>query len=170
MLVLNMVQKNQKAPNFSLPKTKNEDFSEFSLEDSIGEGPIVLAFFPAAFTGGCRDEMCEFRDSLSTFEELDAQIFGISVDGVFSLNEFAEKNDLNFPLLSDSNKEVIKDYDVVMGKEVLGEIVGVDVGPVAKRSVFVIDNSGDITYKWISDDPSVLPDIEEIQEAVEQAS
>lgn len=165
-----MVEKNQKAPNFTLPKAENGDFSEFSLEDSIEEGTIVLAFFPAAFTGGCRDEMCEFRDSISSFDDLDAQVYGISVDGLFSLNEFAEKNDLNFPLLSDANKEVIKDYDVVMGKEVLGEIVGVDVGPVAKRSVFVIDNSGNITYKWVSDDPSVLPDIEEVKKAVEQAS
>lgn len=164
-----MVSENEKAPIFNSIKIENGDIEEFSLEESIGDGPVVLAFFPAAFTSGCTNEMCEFRDSLSEFKDLNAKVYGISVDAPFSLSEFAEKNDLDFPLLSDQNKEVIEKYDVVMGKDVLGDIVGAPVGPVSKRSVFVIDNNGEITYKWVSDDPTVLPEIEEVKEAVKKA-
>jgi len=79
-------------------------------------------------------------------------VYGVSVDGPFAQQAFIEDNDLNFPLLSDFDKEVIEAYDVV-----LESLVGI-YGPVSERAVFVIDNDGNVAYRWVGDDPSVLPD------------
>jgi peroxiredoxin len=108
--------------------------------------------------------MCEFRDQLGDFEDLDASVYGVSVDGPFAQQAFAEETDLNFPLLSDFDGEVIEAYDVV-----LDSLVGI-YGPVAERAVFVIDGDGEVTYRWVGEDPSFMPDIEEVQAAVEEAA
>lgn len=159
-----MVEVDQQAPEFTVPQATRDDVGNFSLEDALGDGPVVLAFFPAAFTGGCTDEMCSLRDSLGEFEDVGASVYGVSVDGPFTLQEFADDNDLNFPLLSDFDRSVIEKYDVKMDSLV-------DVyGPVAKRSVFVIDEDGVVRYRWVSDDPGVLPDIDEVKQAVEDAA
>ncbi len=159
-----MVEVDQEAPDFTVPQATADDVDSFTLSDALGDGPVVLAFFPAAFTGGCSDEMCSFRDSLAEFEDVGGAVYGVSVDGPFALEEFAAKNDLNFPLLSDFSRTVIEDYDVV-----LDSLVDV-YGPVAKRSVFVVDSDGVVRYRWVSDDPGVLPDVDEVKEAVEDAA
>jgi peroxiredoxin len=79
----------------------------FSFE---GTGTTVLAFFPGAFTGVCTEEMCEFRDSMSEFQKLDAEVVGVSVDTPFALEEFAEQNNLDFTLVSDTGKEISEQY------------------------------------------------------------
>lgn len=159
-----MVEVDQQAPDFTAPQATRDDVGNFSLSEALGDGPVVLAFFPAAFTGGCTDEMCSLRDSLGEFEDVGAAVYGVSVDGPFTLQEFAGDNDLNFPLLSDFDRTVIEKYDVV-----LDSLVDV-YGPVAKRSVFVLDEDGVVRYRWVSDDPGVLPDVDEIKEAVEDAA
>jgi len=159
-----MVQKRESAPDFTAPFATQDDVDEFTLSESLGDGPVVLAFIPGAFTGVCTDEMCEFRDSLADFESLDASVYGVSVDGPFAQQAFAEKNDLNFGLISDFSREIIADYDVV-----LESLAGI-YGPVAKRSVFVLDDEGTVTYRWVSDDPGVLPDFEEVRAAVEETA
>ena len=158
-----MVQQGDSAPDFTVPLATADDVDEFTLSDEVGDGSVVLAFFPGAFTSVCTDEMCEFRDSLADFESLDTSVYGVSVDGPFAQQAFAEDNDLNFPLLSDFDKEVIEAYDVV-----LDSLVGI-YGPVAERAVFVIDNDGNVAYRWVGDDPSVMPDIDEVHAAVEAA-
>lgn len=159
-----MVQEGDKAPDFTAPLATEDDVDEFTLSDSLGDGPIVLAFIPGAFTSVCTDEMCEFRDSLGDFESLNASVYGVSVDGPFSQQAFIEDNDLGFPMLSDFDKEVIDAYDVV-----LESLVGI-YGPVAERAVFVIDDNGNVTYRWVGEDPSYMPDIEEVRAAVEEAA
>ena len=93
-----------KAPDFTL---FNQDAEKVSLDDYKGKR-IVLLFFPFANTGVCTKEMCTFRDELKAYEDLDAQVLGISVDSHFALKMWQEKNKTNFPLLSDFNKEVTK--------------------------------------------------------------
>ena len=159
-----MVQEGETAPDFTVPFVTADDLDEFTLSEETGDGPIVLAFFPGAFTSGCRTEMCDLRDELGEFEELDASVYGVSVDGPFSQQAFIKENDLNFPLLSDFGKEVIEAYDVV-----LESLVGI-YGPVSERAVFVIDDDGKVAYRWVGDDPSVLPDLDEVREAVEAAT
>mgnify|MGYP006290593189 FL=1 len=158
-----MVDTGDSAPDFTAPLA-NGDIESLTLSDELGDAPIVLAFFPGAFTGVCTDEMCTFQDRLSGFEDIGATVYGISRDTPFSLNEFRDQNDLSFGLLSDLNKEIIDAYGIEMDFDDLG------VYGVAKRSVFVVDADGEITYSWVSDDPGVEPDYEEVREAAADAA
>ena len=98
------------APNFNLyDSTKQKQ----SLHDYVGTKTIVLAFYPGAFTGACDTEVCELRDSMTKFNNMNAQVIGVSVDSPMVLAEFSKKYDLNFPLLSDFDRSVIKQYDVL---------------------------------------------------------
>ena len=106
-----------KAPNFTL---FNQDGVAVSLSDFKGKNVVVL-FFPAANTGACTTELCTFRDEFKVYEKLNAQLLGISTDTHFALKMFHEKNNYNFPLLSDFNKKVIADYDVVLDVFVPGK-------------------------------------------------
>ena len=141
------------APDFTLLDT---DLNRRSLSEFIGMGkPVVILFFPGAFTSVCTKELCTFRDRMSELERANATILAISVDSPFALKEFKERNMLNFTLLSDFNKEVIKAYDVV-----LPDLLGLK--ELAKRAVFIVDKDGVIRYKWVSDDPRVEPDYDEV--------
>src|SRR5687767_5914836 len=101
-----MVHVGDKAPDFTLLNTKRE---AVSLESLKGK-KVVLAFFPAAFTGVCTKELCAFRDSLAAFNGMNAAVLGISVDAPFSNAAFAEQNGLTFPILSDYKREAVAKY------------------------------------------------------------
>ncbi|MFT4904228.1 MAG: peroxiredoxin [Natronomonas sp.] len=160
-----MVSEGDDAPDFTAPAAMPDgDITEFSLADALADGPGVLAFFPGAFTSVCTGEMVTFRDRLDTLQSAGANLYGVSIDSPFSLGEFAAQNDLNFPLISDTNKELIDAYNVEMDFEALG------ISGVAKRAVFVVDEDGTVTYKWVSDDPSVEPDYDEVEDAAAEAA
>lgn len=146
----------EKVKDFTLPNQKGD---AIQLSQALENGPVVLAFFPLAFTGVCTEEMCEFRDSLKSFEDLKSTVFGISVDSRFTLGVFAEQQNLNFDLLSDFNKDVAGDFDVLY-KEFHG------MRGVAKRSVVVVNPDLTVAYRWVSEDASVKPDLEEIKKAL----
>lgn len=146
-----MIELGERAPDFTVPKAGGEaynDFEEFTLSEAFGDGPIVLAFFPAAFTRGCTAEMCAFRDSMSAFNEIDAAVYGISVDLPFSQNVWMQREALNVPMLSDWDHEVIHACDLVL-EDMYGML------EVAKRSVFVLDGDGVIRHTWVEGDDDV---------------
>lgn len=118
----------------------------------------IIAFFPGAFTGGCTEELCNFQSDLEEFNNLNVQIVGISVDSPFALTGWAQANGITFDLLSDYKKECIKLFDV----EFHG-LAGMEGYVSSTRAVFIADSSGEITYKWIAENPGVLPDFEEIK-------
>ncbi len=152
------------APDFTAPLATG-DVESFSLSERVAdEAPIVLAFFPGAFTSVCTNEMCTFQDRLAAFEDVDATVYGVSRDSPFTLNEFRAQNDLEFGLISDFNAEIVDEYGISMDFDDLG------VYGVAKRSVFVVDEAGEVTYTWVSDDPGVEPDYDEVEAAVEDAA
>jgi peroxiredoxin len=124
--------------------------------------PTVLAFFPAAFTGTCTKEMCRFRDDLSRFNTMNAQVVGISADTPFVLLEFAKQHQLTFPLLSDFNHQAMKAFGVY-DSSFLGLLDG-----ISKRSVFVLDKNGKVAYVWLSDAPGQEPPYDEVQAAVQK--
>jgi peroxiredoxin len=157
-----MVSIGDTAPAFTAPLATG-DIEEFALEDHLDEAPLVLAFFPGAFTGVCSHEMSTFQDRLGEFQEAGASVYGLSVDSPFALNEFRDKLDLRFDLVSDADKKVVEAYDLTMDFEALG------VHDVAKRAVFVVDGDGTVTYTWVSDDPGVEPDYDEVLEAASGA-
>lgn len=148
-----------KAPDFTL---FNQDGEAVSLSSFIGKNVVVL-FFPAANTGACTTEMCTFRDELKEYENLNAQPLGISVDTHFALKMFHEKNNYNFPLLSDFNKKVIKDYDVVLDVFVPGKF---DYLNTAKRAAFVVDKNGNIKYSEILANVGGQPNFDAIKKAL----
>ena len=149
----------QQAPQFTLVNT---DLKAVSLSGFSGKN-VVLAFYPAAFTGVCQKEMCTFRDALNDFTSANTAVLGVSVDSPFANKEFAAKNGLNFPLLSDITRDVIKQYDVVFN-----DLAGVKGFTVAKRAVFVIDRQGVIRYKWVAPEPKVEPNYAEVTAAVKK--
>jgi glutaredoxin-dependent peroxiredoxin len=150
------VQAGQQAPDAVLV---SGDRKQVKISDFRGK-PTVLAFFPAAFTGVCTKEMCHFRDDLSRFSTIGAQVIGISADTPFVQAEFARQNNLTFPLLSDFNRQAMKAYGVYDGN-FLGLLDG-----IPKRSVFVLDKNGTVVYAWVSDTPSVEPPYADVEAAV----
>lgn len=148
-----------KAPDFTL-KTKNADgLHDVTLSDNFGKKKTVLLFFPLAFTSVCVDEMCTVNSGLQAYKDLNAEVYGISVDSPFSQEKMAAIDNLAFPLLSDFNKEVSAAYDVLYA-DLLG------FKGVSKRSAFVIDADGTIIYSESSDDPKVVPDFDAIKTAL----
>ncbi len=143
-----------RAPEFTL---YDADRTKRSLNEFIGK-PIVLAFFPGAFTGVCDTEMCTLRDSMHRLASADAQIIGISVDPPFVLKEFAKKYALPFVLLSDFDRQVSREYGILF--ENLGGIEGYHT---SNRAVFILDRDGIIRYIWIaSPNPGVEPPYDEV--------
>jgi peroxiredoxin len=157
--VESQIRVGEKAPDFVLPDT---DFKRRSLKD-FEEMKVVLAFYPGAFTSVCAKEMCTFRDSLAKLSALKAQVVGISVNDPFSNKAFAEANMLNFPLLSDYKRETVKSYGVK-----LKDFAGLEGYTAAKRSVFILDREGIVRYAWVSDNPGIEPNYEEIERALEE--
>jgi len=157
-----MVEVGDTAPGFTAPLA-NGDIDEFTLSDRLDEAPLVLAFFPGAFTSVCSHEMSEFGDRIENFEGVGATVYGVSVDSPFALNEFRDKLGVEFGMISDDRGEIIEKYGVSMDFAELG------VHDVAKRSVLVIDGEGELTYKWVSDDPGVEPDYDEVEAAAGDA-
>jgi len=146
----------QPAPEFSLFDSEK---NKVNLADQKGKN-VVLLFFPQAFTGVCTTELCTVRDSISQYNNTNAQVYGISVDSVFTLAKFKEEQQLNFPLLSDFNKEASASYDSLIQDFVF------DMKGVSKRAAFVIDKEGIIQYAEILDKVTDLPDFNAIQETL----
>lgn len=151
------VKVGDKAPDFTLYDTEK---NLRSLKEFLGK-KTVLAFYPGAFTGVCTKEMCTFRDSLGRFNALNAQVVGISVDAPFANKAFATQNSLQFPLLSDFNRTTLKAYGIVHE-----EFSGLNGYSASKRSVFVLDKDGIVRYAWISDNPGVEPNYDEVTKAL----
>ncbi len=120
---------------------------------------VVLVFYVSAFTATCTKEVCTFRDSTDRFTDLGAQVIGVSVNDPFSNKEFSEKNRLPYPILSDYKREIIKKYGLEMP-----DYAGLNGYVVAKRSIFIINQKGIIQYMWISENPTIEPNYEQIQQ------
>ena len=143
------------APRFALPAAPGEIVD---VGARIGERPIVLLFFPLAFSSVCTAELCAVRDDWSAWSHLGADVFGISIDSPFVTRRFRDELGLPFPLLSDFNHDVGAAYGVLY-EDYFG------LRGVAKRSAFVIGHDGRIAWAWVSERDDVLPDFEEVRQA-----
>jgi peroxiredoxin len=146
------LQKGDIAPSFELYDTEN---NKVSLESFRGQNVLVL-FFPLAFTGTCTTELCLIRDNIAAYEDLSTQVLAISVDSPHTLTRFKEEQGLNFPLLSDFNKEVSAAYGSQYEEFVLG------MKKVAKRSAFVVDSEGKILYAEVLEEAGDLPNFDAV--------
>lgn len=146
----------QDAPDFGLYDTNRK---KVTLSSYRGKN-VVLMFFPFSFSSTCTKEMCEMGENYSFYENLNAEVIGISVDSLFTNKKFKEVYNLPFPLLSDFNKEVSLLYDS------LAESFAYEYRGVSKRSTFVIDGNGKIAYIEILSWPVDYPDMQKLKDAV----
>lgn len=152
------LQIGSQAPNFTLHTSINETIS---LSEFAGEKNVLILFFPQAFTGVCTKELCAIRDDISRYQNSNAQVLGISVDSVFTLAKFKEEQQLNFPLLSDFNKEVSTAYDCIYES-----FTGMNMKGVSKRSAFLVDKAGVVQYAEVLESAGDIPNFEAINECI----
>lgn len=144
------------APSFTL---LDSDRNEVSLSDYSAK-PLIVAFFPAAFSGVCDTEMCTFRDSAGELNDAGVEIVGISTDNLFVAKEFKAKHGLNFPVLSDHTAATARAYDTV-----IEDFAGMPGYTAANRTVYVVDGSGTIQFVWQGPNPGVEPDYDAVKAA-----
>lgn len=149
------IKTGDKAPLFTLQNTSGD---KVSLKDFLeeGESDTLILFFPLAFSGVCTDELCTIRDNMKLYKSLNANVLGISADSFFTLKVFKKVNNLNFPLLSDFNKEVSESYGVLYA-----DYFGMKGVP--KRSAFIIGSNGIVKYAEVLEDSGKQPDFKAIQ-------
>ena len=148
----------QLAPDFILyDSTKNK----ITLSDLKGQN-VLLLFFPLAFTSTCTAELCSIRDNISFYNNVNAKVFGISVDSLHTLAKFKSEQSLNFSLLSDFNKEASALYGS------LYEMFSYNMKGVSKRSAFVIDKDGIVRYAGVLENASEQPNFKNITLLLEE--
>lgn len=152
------IKTGQQAPDFTL---FDSDKNKVALSDYRGKN-VVLLFFPLAFTGVCTAELCSVRDNITQYNQTNAQVLGISVDSLFVLAKYKEEQNLNFPLLSDFNKEASVAFDVLYDTFPSFGMQG-----VSKRAAFVIDEQGIVRYAEVCNTPKDLPDFDAIRNVLE---
>lgn len=146
----------QSAPDFTLFDSEKKEVTLSSLKGQ----PVLLLFFPLAFTNVCTKELCSVRDNINLYNDVNVKVFGISVDALQTLAKYKEDQQLNFTLLSDFNKEASRAYDSIY------EMFGFNMKGVSKRSAFLIDKEGIIRYAEVLDNAGEVPDFDAIQEAM----
>lgn len=147
-----------KAIDFTLKDTDNKEVTLSSFE---GRKNVVILFFPLAFSSVCTTELCTTRDNMKLYDALDAEVLAISVDSTFSLKAFKDANNLNYTLLSDFNKNVSKDYNVLY-EDFFG------MKGVSKRAVFVVNKKGDVEYQEVLENAGDMPDLNKVQDVLAQ--
>lgn len=147
-----------KAKDFTLKDTDNKKVTLSSFE---GRKNVVILFFPLAFSSVCTTELCTTRDNMKLYDALDAEVLAISVDSTFSLKAFKDSNNLNYTLLSDFNKNVSEDYNVLY-EDFFG------MKGVSKRAVFVVNKKGDVEYQEVLENAGDMPDLNKVQDVLAQ--
>jgi len=146
-----------KAPDFSLP---DQSGTTKSLKDFKGK-KLVFYFYPKDNTSGCTKEACAFQENLGILKKKGVNVVGVSADSVASHQKFADKYDLQFPLLSDEKKDVLKSYDVWKQKSMYGkEYMGIE------RTTYIIDEKGKVAH--IFPKVKVIGHVDEVSQVLDK--
>jgi peroxiredoxin len=148
-----------KAPDFTLKSKTSDGLKDVQLSANFGSKQTVLLFFPAAFTGVCTQEMCDISSGLGNYSELDAEVYGISVDSPFAQEVWAKQSGITVTLLSDLNKTVTRAYDVLFPN-----LIG--MYETSARAAFVVGKDGVIKYSEQTPTPKDLPNFAAVQAAL----
>lgn len=152
------IETGKPAPDFTL---YDSDKKQVSLSEQKDHN-VLLLFFPLAFTSTCTKELCTVRDTISWYNDINAKVFGISVDALHTLAQYKKDQQLNFTLLSDFNKDVSRLYNSIY------EMFGYNMKGVSKRSAFVIDKLGIVRYAGVLENAGELPNFNAIQNVLAQ--
>jgi peroxiredoxin len=144
------------APDFTL---FNSEKQEVTLSQYLGKS-VVLLFYHKAFNGVCTTELFDIRDNLNVYSTLNAEILAISVDSVFTLENWKQQQSFNFQMLSDFNKTVSIAYETIY------ETFAFGMKGVSKRSAFVVDSKGILQYVEILDNAGEIPNLDKIKEVL----
>ena len=155
------IQVGDKAPDFTLVTLGENGPETFTLSEAIGSSKLLLLFVPMAFTGGCTAEFCDISKNISTYDQLDAKVLGISGDNPFAQAAWAEKEGITIQLLADYEHSATEAYGVAY-ESFLPE-KNLIMGGVPKRSAFVIDTNGTVQYAEVLENPSDMPNFDAIQ-------
>ena len=152
------LEQGQQAPDFTL---YSSDKTAWTLSEQ--DGPSVLLFFPGAFTSVCTAELCSVNDDLARYRDLGANVVGISTDSPFALARFKEENGYTFPLLSDHDGEVSKQY----GAKYDRDFTPMKLDRVSKRAAFVVNPDRTVAYAEVLDNAGEQPDFDAVKAALE---
>jgi thioredoxin-dependent peroxiredoxin len=134
-----------KAPQFTLQATQGGNVFTFNLADALKKGPVVLYFYPAAFTKGCTIEAHEFADAIGQYKALNATVIGVSHDQLDTLQKFSVSECRSkFAVAADTDQTVMKSYDAILAKN----------PQYANRTSYVIAPDGTIIFTYTDLDPS----------------
>lgn len=148
-----MLEVGETAPDFQLLGTDGGNVRSYRLSDYTADGPVLLRFYPGDFSAVCGDKLCEFRDMEWLTVNPDVTVFGVSTDTIPAHQAFVAELDLNFPLLSDNNGTVSKQYGVCL-EEVAGHRID-----GALHAVYIVDPDRQVQYAWSFETPDI-PDLE----------
>jgi peroxiredoxin len=146
-----------RVPELSLP-AETMEFLPLYPEDGR---PLVVLFFPLAFSSTCTAEMCSVAEDFASYRQLGARVVAVSVDSPHVLARFRAECGAGFHFLSDFNREAAEAFEVLRE-----EPVSVGLLRTTDRSAFVIDGEGVVRYVWFSKNPGLVPPFEEVKEAV----
>ncbi len=152
------LQINQSAIDFTLLDSARQPFN---LNANSGK-KVVLLFLPGAFTGVCTKEVCAFQSTMNVYQNLNAVVVAITPDSPFANKAFADANKISFPVLSDHTRSVASIYGGLHEN-----FAGMQQYSAPKRAVYVIDESGKVSYSWVSENPGAEPLYDEIAKAVQ---
>lgn len=157
------LKKGDSAPDFSAPASlAGKDFT-FSLRDALKKGPVVVYFYPSAYTGGCNIEAHTFAENKDKFDAVGTTIIGVSHDSIARLNDFSADPEYcagKFPVASDPDGKIAKSYDlkVMEGKPGFKDTRGVEIDHAfTERTTFVVSPEGKIVATLSSADDKISP-------------
>ena len=152
-----MPEVNDIAPDFTLPDIRRKPVS---LSAFRGQ-KIILACYPGAFTGVCDKEVCVFRDAMAEYQEFNATVVGVSVDGPWANAGFARLHQLEFTLLSDYTRTVIREWG-----HAIDDFAGLEGYTASNRAVYILDEEGRIVFKWVGENPGKEPDYDKLKQVL----
>ncbi|HEX2022848.1 MAG TPA: redoxin domain-containing protein [Candidatus Thermoplasmatota archaeon] len=154
-----MLDVGDKVPDFTLPLARADGRRErVAFSSLLGKGPVVVAFYPLAFTGVCTKELCELRDAQAQLDRLRATTVGFSVDTPQSNAAYAKAHALAHGLFSDPNREVVG--------RLWGTQTVAGVRDVAKRGWLVVRPDGVVAHRWVTEDPEIWSGVAPIEAAL----
>jgi len=140
-----MIEVGDNAPDFSLRGVHDGEIQEYRLSDYTEQGPVLLGVYVYDFSPVCTTQMCQLVDMDWYQYKNDLSIFGIATDGPYSHAEFAEQENIGFPLLCDTSGAVLKQYGVLNDEKD-------GMKNVPQRSLFLINEEQQVSYRWVADD------------------
>lgn len=158
-----MVEVGDAAPDFTLRGVHGGEITDYTLSEYTRNGPVMLGVYVYDFSPVCTAQMCQLSDMDWFKYKKDLSIFGIATDGPYSHMEFAEQEEIGYPLLCDTNGAVLKQYGV-LNEEIDG------LKNVPQRALFLINEEQRIAYRWVADDnwEEAGFGINPVQEAIKQ--